>query len=184
MIIKSPMARIKTTDLDGYERFYNITFDDDTVFILFLKDGIVSIGEYKTYTHYKDRLCFSCIQKYEIDEDGKEGWTDRLPYPIRVHDYSYRDLPIFEKCIIFENFKDAKLKFDELKEKLAVRSALNAFKNGEIDYIIAYNRIEKIVLNKHNINNSDKITENKTIKKHHWFRKDKKKGKEKGKKNE
>lgn len=72
MIIKSPMARVKTTDLDGYERFYNITFDNDKVFILFLKDGIISISEYKTYNHYKDRLCFLLNQKYEIDENGKE----------------------------------------------------------------------------------------------------------------
>jgi hypothetical protein len=184
MIIKSPMARVKTTDLYGCERFYNITFDDDKVFILFLKDGVVSIGEYRTYAHYRDRLCFSCIQKYEIDENGKEVWTDRLPYPIRVYDYSYKDLPIFEKCIIYENFKDAKLKFDELKEKLAVRSAFDAFKNGEINYITAYNRLEKIVLNKHNIKHniidSDKEIENEVIKKHSWF----KKGKKKGKKNE
>lgn len=174
------MATIKTTDIDGYERFYNITFDDDKVFILFLKDGIVSIGEYRTYAHYKDRLCFSCIQKYEIDEKGKEGWTDRLPYPIRVHDYSYRDLPIFEKCIIYENFEDAKLKFDELKEKLAVRSAFDAFKNGEINYITAYNRLEKIVLNKHNVNDSDKAVEDEITKKHSWFKKGKKKSKKKG----
>lgn len=107
-----------------------------------------------------------------------------MPYPIRVYDYSYKDLPIFEKCLIFDNFEDAKLKFDELKENLLVRSTFDAFKNGEINYITAYNRLEKIVLNKHNINYSDETIENKIIKKHHWFRNGKKKDKKKDKKNE